>query len=256
VTASWSPRQAKHRAYVAFSRILAAAAAKALRSLAAQLVQEAEVLQRMAREMLNEAARLDPLPPLYWADSERQEAPLAHRVGACHDRGPYMPTERGDLGAVISTKITDGRLPRDRPEKMWVGPGLDNVCDACGLLITRDQREYEFEPPGWRTIHLHHQCLEIWHVERVKLGPPIQGGSAGVEGSALRMAASLRHGFTSGYCVECLASRFEIPVHETREAAQVLVTRPGFRMVEGECYTCGRMNDVLLFGAGPSAPAN
>jgi hypothetical protein len=66
--------------------------------------------------------------------------------------------------------------------------------------------------------------------------------------SAARIAAVLRDGFLSGFCVACLAPRLDLPITEVRGAAQVVVARPGFRVVERVCYTCGGVNgDVVAF---------
>ena len=72
-------------------------------------------------------------------------------------------SRHADLAAVIRAKVVAGLLPCDRPPKMWVGPGTGKVCDGCGLPITTDQRECEFDPPGWRTIRLHADCL-AWKI--------------------------------------------------------------------------------------------
>ena len=156
-------------------------------------------------------------------------------------------SQHADLAAVIRAKVAAG-LPCDRPQKVWVGPGTGDVCDGCDLPITSDQRECEFDPPGWRTIRLHQACVELWHVERQTL---IDGrerqAPANADTTATHIAAILRDGFPSGYCVGCLAARLELPVPKVRHAAQILVTRPGFRVVERVCYTCGRIpNDVIV----------
>jgi hypothetical protein len=158
---------------------------------------------------------------------------------------------------VIQAKITAGLLPRDRPQKVWIGPGSDKVCDGCDQPITKEQREYEFDPPGWPTIRLHAECLELWHVERMKINAAAfheEGDlSTSLNTSAVRIASILRDGFPSGYCVECLAAKLGISTTEVRGAAQLLVVRPGFRVSDRVCYTCGRTKDsVVAFVAGRS----
>lgn len=93
--------------------------------------------------------------------------------------------------------------------------------------------------------------MDLWHAERQALIDA--RAPANADTTATHIAAMLRDGFPSGYCVGCLAARLELPVPEVREAAQILVTRPGFRAVERVCYTCGRIQDdvvVLLNGSG------
>ena len=64
--------------------------------------------------------------------------------------------------------------------------------------------------------------------------------------TATRLAAILRDGFPSGYCIACLAARLDRRVPEVRDAAQILVMRPGFRVTERTCHTCGRIKDDVV----------
>ena len=69
--------------------------------------------------------------------------------------------------------------------------------------------------------------------------------------SAVRIASILRDGFPSGFCVECLAAKLRISITEVRGAAQLLVARPGFRVCDRGCYTCGRTKDgVVAYDVG------
>jgi hypothetical protein len=166
-----------------------------------------------------------------------------------------MPPGEADVAAVIQAKITAGLLPRDRPQKVWVGPGSDKACDGCEQPITKEQREYEFDPPGWPTIRLHSECLGAWHVERMKANAAeIDRKSDGLNTSAVRIASLLRDAFPSGFCVECLAAKLRISITEVRGAAQLLVARPGFRVCDRVCYTCRRTSgSVVAFVGGRSA---
>jgi hypothetical protein len=159
-----------------------------------------------------------------------------------------MPPGEADVAAVIQAKITAGLLPRDRPQKVWVGPGSDKACDGCEQPITKEQREYEFDPPGWPTIRLHTDCLGVWHLERMKINAAVIGtqSNSSVNTSAVRIASLLRDGFPSGYCVECLAAKLGISITEVRGAAQLLVARPGFRVCDRLCYACGRAKDGVV----------
>jgi hypothetical protein len=168
-----------------------------------------------------------------------------------------MPPGKADVAAVIQARIAAGLLPRDLPQKAWVGFGSGKPCDGCEQPITNQQREHEFDPPGWPTIRLHAECLR--HVERMKLrSGPIHGSSdsSDLNTSAVRIASLLRDGFPSGYCVECLAAKLRISTAEVRGAAQMLVARPGFRVCDRVCCTCGRTKDgVVAFVARMSSPA-
>jgi hypothetical protein len=168
-----------------------------------------------------------------------------------------MPSSEADVAALIHTKVATGLLPRYRPERVWVGPGSDKACDGCEQPITKEQREYEFDPPGWPTIRLHSECLGVWHVQRMKVNAADidKSSDADLDTSAVRIAALLRDTFPSGYCVECLAAKLGISTTEVRGAAQLLVARPGFRVCDRTCYTCGRAKDgVVAFVTGRSTP--
>jgi hypothetical protein len=167
-----------------------------------------------------------------------------------------MPSGEAHVAAVIHAKITAGLLPRDRPQKIWVGPGSGKACDACEQPITKEQREYEFDPPGWPTIRLHSDCLGVWHAERMKINAADVDtkSDASLNTSAVRIASLLRDSFPSGCCVECLAAKLTISTTEVRGAAQLLVARPGFRVCDRACYTCGRAKDgVVAFVGSRSA---
>jgi hypothetical protein len=86
---------------------------------------------------------------------------------------------------------------------------------------------------------------EAWDVQRaIRVGAE----SFGVDTSAARIGALLRHGFPSAFCMACLASRLDLPVAEVRGAAQLVVARPGFRVAERVCYACGSVDgDVIAF---------
>jgi hypothetical protein len=167
-----------------------------------------------------------------------------------------MPPGEADIAALIQAKITAGLLPCDRPQKVCVGPGSDEACDGCEQPITKEQRQYEFDPPGWPAIRLHSECLAAWHAERMKI-PATEidmKSDTSLNTSAVRIASLLRDAFPSGYCVECLAAKLRISTTEVRGAAQLLVARPGFRVCDRICYTCGRTKDsVVAFVAGRSA---
>jgi hypothetical protein len=159
------------------------------------------------------------------------------------------------IAALIEAKVAAGLLPRDRPARVWVGPGSGKACEGCAQPIRQDQREYEFDPPGWPTIRMHQDCLSVWHVARMRDAsgqghhPP---DSYCVDTSGARLAAVLHGSHPAGYCVECVAMKMNLSVKEVRDAAQVLVARPGFRVVERECYCCGHIKDVVVFVGRPS----
>jgi hypothetical protein len=60
----------------------------------------------------------------------------------------------------------------------------------------------------------------FWHVAQAA---PIQG---------TQLADVLRDNAPAGCCIDCLAAKLDFPVKELRDAAQVLVMRPAFRVFE------------------------
>jgi hypothetical protein len=153
-----------------------------------------------------------------------------------------------DLAAAIRAKVAAGLLPKDRPPKMWVGPGAEKPCDGCDLPITKDHREYEFDSPAGRTMRFHQACLELWQAARANDNSAPTGpvDATQLDTWGARLAAVLRESHPSGYCIDCLAVKLNLPPKAIRDAAQVLVARPGFRVIERACYTCGSIKDSVV----------
>jgi hypothetical protein len=76
-------------------------------------------------------------------------------------------SETGDIAALVRHKILAGILPTEAPTKLWVGKGTGQTCDACGILVTSADIEYETDLPSGRTLRFHKVCLGVWHEERV-----------------------------------------------------------------------------------------
>jgi hypothetical protein len=43
------------------------------------------------------------------------------------------------LQLIIRQKLRDGTLPYNSIPRVWGGPGLGKLCDACGGIITKDE---------------------------------------------------------------------------------------------------------------------
>ena len=61
---------------------------------------------------------------------------------------------------------------------MWIVYGSSKACNGCEQPVTMQDREYEFDAPGWGTLRLHAECLAMWHIERVKQVLHGNGGAA------------------------------------------------------------------------------
>jgi hypothetical protein len=79
-----------------------------------------------------------------------------------------IPSERGDLGALIRSKVLAGTIPKDAPVKVWAGYGNGKVCCACDLPSTAQDVEYEVDMADSRTSRFHQPCLTLWHQERAR----------------------------------------------------------------------------------------
>jgi hypothetical protein len=71
------------------------------------------------------------------------------------------------LRDLIRQRIHDGRLPRTLLIELGHGHGIGTACDGCGSIIVWNQRmTVRMNADDWRTIRLHHDCFQIWDIER------------------------------------------------------------------------------------------
>jgi hypothetical protein len=67
-----------------------------------------------------------------------------------------------------------GKIPANRPERTWGGPGVGAQCTICGRPVGRDELEFEVEfardgdVPSLDKFHLHLRCFAAWEFERTK----------------------------------------------------------------------------------------
>jgi hypothetical protein len=79
-----------------------------------------------------------------------------------------MPDKR--LQRHIREAVSRGLLPATVPRKTWGGFGTDSPCAVCGLLITPEQLETEFEDGGRRSYRLHIHCFATWEAIARSIG--------------------------------------------------------------------------------------
>ncbi len=87
-----------------------------------------------------------------------------------------MPDERM-LRDKVRVAIRAGSLPSRRPDRTLSGPGIGEICTACGESIKLDQLELEiqFRHDGASTVqsyHVHLRCFAAWELERTKIAAP------------------------------------------------------------------------------------
>lgn len=71
--------------------------------------------------------------------------------------------------------VQKGKLPARRPDRVWGGPGVGEMCPVCDKRITKADIEYqlEFARPGVDGIdkyHVHIRCNAAWEFERPTAG--------------------------------------------------------------------------------------
>jgi hypothetical protein len=93
---------------------------------------------------------------------------LAFRLDRDTERSPLLDEEA--LRILIRAKLQDGRLPRNRPPRVYGGPGDGEICDACGTVVLMAQMLIESPDLQDGTVtKLHASCFQIWDSERLRL---------------------------------------------------------------------------------------
>ncbi len=68
--------------------------------------------------------------------------------------------------------IQNGKLPRQRPDRTWGGPGVGAICSVCAKPVTKTELEIEIQfardgdAPGLDKFHVHVRCFAAWEFER------------------------------------------------------------------------------------------
>ena len=72
------------------------------------------------------------------------------------------------LRLLILSKLADGRLPLSSLPRVWGGPGNGEICDACEVIVTKDEFVVEgiSLAGGKRPLQLHVRCFWLWESER------------------------------------------------------------------------------------------
>ena len=74
--------------------------------------------------------------------------------------------------------VQSGKLPGQRPDRTWGGPGVGAACTICELPVTKDEMEFESEfardgdNSGLDKFHVHVRCFAAWEFERKGAAPP------------------------------------------------------------------------------------
>jgi len=70
------------------------------------------------------------------------------------------------LARIIRSKLEDGTLPHEEPNRLRASIGSGELCTACERPIPPSQTEYEPQYHSRATIRLHLGCYGLWDAER------------------------------------------------------------------------------------------
>jgi len=76
--------------------------------------------------------------------------------------------QQHSLQLLIRQKLQNGTLPYDSISRVWGGPGNGETCDACELIVTKDEWVMEgiSLAGGRKPLQLHTECFHLWEQER------------------------------------------------------------------------------------------
>ena len=70
------------------------------------------------------------------------------------------------LRRLIRNKLADGRLPHNSIPGVSGGAGSNEMCAACGEVITHNQSVMERIGAGMTAVQFHVRCFYYWDAER------------------------------------------------------------------------------------------
>ena len=81
--------------------------------------------------------------------------------------------QQHSLQLLIRHKLANGTLPTNSIPRVWGGPGNGESCDACEIIITKDEWVIEgiSLAEGRKPLQLHVECFHLWELERHAMAP-------------------------------------------------------------------------------------
>ena len=76
--------------------------------------------------------------------------------------------QQHSLQLLIRHKLATAALPMNSIPRIWGGPGNGEACDACELIVTKDELIIEgiSLADGRKPLQLHVECFHLWELER------------------------------------------------------------------------------------------
>jgi hypothetical protein len=78
-----------------------------------------------------------------------------------------------NLRATAREALKAGKIPNRKPDRTWVGPGVNVACSICGLpgdalasAVSEIQFARDGDNPGLDVFHVHIRCFAAWEFER------------------------------------------------------------------------------------------
>jgi hypothetical protein len=81
--------------------------------------------------------------------------------------------QQHSLQLLIRHKLANGTLPTNSIPRVLGGPGNGESCDACEIIITKDEWVIEgiSLAEGRKPLQLHVECFHLWERERHAMAP-------------------------------------------------------------------------------------
>jgi hypothetical protein len=76
------------------------------------------------------------------------------------------------LRDLVKSQLSDGRLPRASPRRVYGGLGIGALCTICGRPVGTNENELQLQfiegtdSPRIVMLHLHTRCYAAWELER------------------------------------------------------------------------------------------
>jgi hypothetical protein len=80
--------------------------------------------------------------------------------------------DEAEVRQKVVARLQDGKLPRQAPNRLWGGPGVNAPCSVCDRPVGPDEMEFEVQfardggAPHFDVYHVHTRCYAVWELVR------------------------------------------------------------------------------------------